>query len=152
VKKTKKKKSRKKLHKYRGIRFASQAEMEWAIYLDKLGIPWFYESEYLEWFPPPKKTVYTPDFIFPKKDGGKMFIEFKGYLRPKDRTKLRAIKKQYPDIDLRLVFLRANNKLTAKSKWTYAMWAEKNGFLWCERVLPQEWIDEIGFPEALDES
>lgn len=134
-------KVKRKKFRYKGESFASEAERNWAKDLDALGIQWMYESEKFDWIPPKRK--YTPDFTLLKKDGGKMFIEYKGYLRPKDRTKLKAIRKQYPDIDLRLVFMNARNKLNSKSKTFYWEWAEKNGFEWTEKELPEEWVKEL---------
>ena len=53
-----------------------------------------------------------------------------------------AVKKQHPDLDIRLVFQAPHNTLTKKSKTTYAQWAEKNGFLWAiYNDIPIEWFD-----------
>jgi hypothetical protein len=35
--------------------------------------------------------------------------------------------------------MNANNKITKRSKTTYAEWAEKNGFLWLD--YRSNWID-----------
>ena len=83
------------------------------------------------------EKTYTPDLYFPGKN---LYIELKGYFRPEDRAKIKAVKKQNPEIDLRIVFQKANKTITKNSKTTYGDWATKNGFLWSEGTIPGEWI------------
>ena len=52
------------------------------------------------------------------------------------------IKQQYPDLDIRFVFLNAQNKIYRGSKTTYAMWATKHGFRWAEKAIPEEWLKD----------
>ena len=52
------------------------------------------------------------------------------------------IKQQKPDLDIRFVFQNPNAKLTKKSKTTYSMWADKNGFKWSNKDIPDGWINE----------
>ena len=54
------------------------------------------------------------------------------------------IKKQYPELDIRFVFMNANNKIYKGSKTTYAMWANKHGFEWAEKNIPEEWLKNEG--------
>lgn len=83
------------------------------------------------------EKVYTPDFILPNG----IVIEAKGVLTPADRTKMRAVKNAYPDLDIRFLFMDASKKLSKKSKMTYAKWAEANGFMWADGVaIPKEWL------------
>lgn len=131
---------KRKSFRYQGQRFASKAERDFANYLDNAYIQWQYEPESFQWIPPRKK--YTPDFKILRKNGSYFFVEFKGYLRPTDRTKMREIKKQYPDLDIRFVFMRANKKLYKGSKTTYAEWAENHGYLWAEGRIPEAWLKE----------
>jgi len=80
---------------------------------------------------------YIPDFLLPNG----IYIEAKGYLRTEDRKKLLLIKAQYPDIDLRLVFQRAANKIRKTSKTTYGEWASKNGFIYADHGrVPKSWL------------
>jgi hypothetical protein len=82
---------------------------------------------------------YYPDFILPNG----VILEAKGYFKPEDRRKMLAVKKQHPDLDIRLVFQAPYNTLTKKSSTTYAKWAEKNGFLWAaSHDIPLDWFDE----------
>jgi hypothetical protein len=81
---------------------------------------------------------YYPDFILPNG----VILEAKGYFKPEDRRKMLAVKKQHPDLDIRLVFQAPYNTLTKKSQTTYAKWAEKNGFLWAaSHAIPLDWFD-----------
>jgi len=140
-------KKRKKIT-YKGQEMASHKEVEFAKDLDSKNIPWMYESEYFMWMPPePKLKRYTPDFVLHKKDGGKMYIEYKGYLRPEDKRKLRAMKKQHPDLDIRLVFQNAKKKLNKRAKSNYGEWATKLKFPWAESFIPEEWIEEVNIIE-----
>jgi len=77
---------------------------------------------------------YIPDFIITTKTG-KIYLECKGYLRPEDKRKLCAVKKQHPEIDLRILFYASNRK--------YIKWAERNGIRYAISVLPQEWLDGL---------
>lgn len=85
-------------------------------------------------FPYVLASHYIPDFTV-HTGFGKLYIETKGYLRPEDKRKLVAVKKQHPEIDLRIVFY-ADNKKNIK-------WAEKNGFRWSIGTIPKEWLDGL---------
>lgn len=85
----------------------------------------------------PKARHYTPDLYLPLQD---IYIEIKGYFLAKDRSKHLMIKDQYPDLDLRFVFSNPNNKLSKKSKTTYAGWCDRHGFLWAKGFVPKEWL------------
>lgn len=84
---------------------------------------------------------YTPDIIIRNSDGSiKHIIELKGRFTASDRSKHIQIRKQHPDIDIKFVFMNANVKLHKASKTTYSMWAEKHGFTWSNKVIPDEWL------------
>lgn len=74
---------------------------------------------------------YIPDFVITT-PLGKIYIETKGHLRREDKAKLIAIKRQNPQMDLRLLFY-APNKVNSK-------WATKNGFKFAFENIPQEWL------------
>jgi hypothetical protein len=82
---------------------------------------------------------YIPDFVCYLPNGRIIFIEAKGYLRPEDRTKMIAVKKENPHLDIRFVFGR-NNKLNKNSKTTYGAWADAHGFKWTVGTVPKEWF------------
>jgi len=72
----------------------------------------------------------------------KIFIEAKGYFDKGDRVKMQLVKEQYPDHDIRIVFLNSKNKIYRGSKTTYGMWADKHGFEWAEGAVPEEWLKD----------
>jgi len=147
IKKKKKRPIRKRhILIYAGQKMKAKTEVEFAVFCDRNGIPWMYESEKLEWSPPVK--YYTPDFVLPKKDGGKMFIERKGWLRPEDKVKMQAIRAQYPDLDIRFIFDKSDKPLAAMprkdgSRMTHGEWAFKHGYPFAETFLPKSWINEL---------
>jgi len=96
-----------------------------------------YECFKIEWEDLAYRT-YTPDFLLPNG----IIIETKGRFLPEDRSKHIAIKKQHPDLDIRFVFSNSNAKLRKGAKTTYASWCDKHGFLYADKDVPQEWLDE----------
>lgn len=117
----------------------SGLEQEILLDLQKQNVPFEYESEVLLWM---SEHKYTPDFIIQTRTGKKIYIEAKGYFPGPQRGKMRAVKKQNPDIDLRMVFENPHQRISKKSKTTYAGWADKFGFKWARYRCPKEWIDE----------
>ena len=95
------------------------------------------------------EKVYTPDFIIPKK-GRKIdlsdpttfiVVEAKGVLDPSSRTKMRAVKRDHPELDIRMLFMDASKKLSKKAKMNYGRWADLNGFEWADgHAIPKEWF------------
>ncbi len=119
----------------RNTKYRSMFEINIAKALAEKGVTFEYESKKLTYIPKPRN--YTPDFYIPHKD---LYIEAKGHLDKGDRVKMLLIKQQYPDLDIRFVFLNANNKIYRGSKTTYAIWATKHGFQWAEKAIPEEWL------------
>lgn len=81
------------------------------------------------------KGFYKSDFTIRCKSGKKIVIETKGYFRPEDKRKMVAVKKQHPDLDIRILFY-------SHSK-SYIKWAEKYNIPWAVREIPQSWITEF---------
>ena len=115
--------------------FRSQFELNLAVSLQERKIPFEYEKKKLTYIPDPK--TYTPDFYLIDTD---IYIEAKGQLTKPDRVKMILVKKQHPDLDIRFVFMNANNKIYKGSKTTYSMWANKHGFEWAEKSIPIDWF------------
>lgn len=82
---------------------------------------------------------YIPDFVL----SNGVIVEAKGYFESKDRTKMLLVKKQNPGLDIRLLFQRANNRLTKSvNSLMYWQWAERHNFPWSEgETIPKEWYD-----------
>lgn len=115
--------------------FKSGFERTFAANLSARGIKWSYETKQ---FPFTLERTYNPDFIFP--DHG-FIVEVKGLLDRDSKTKMLAVKRQYPDADIRFVFMRADKRIPG-TKQTHAQWAERNGFKWAEGIAPEEWFNE----------
>lgn len=112
--------------------FRSGFERTLDIQLKKANAKYGYETMKIPWT---FEGVYNPDFIL---DNG-IIIEAKGKLDSDDRRKMIAVKKQYPHLDIRFVFMNAHGSIVG-GKQTNAAWAEKNGFPWAHKEIPEEWI------------
>ena len=115
-------------------KYRSKLEERLATLLTTLGISYEYESEKVSY------TIqhnYTPDFVLPNHT----YLEAKGYWDAADRRKILAVKKDNPDMDLRMVFQSPYNTISKKSKTTYAMWCEKHNIPWTSyHNIPLDWL------------
>lgn len=102
------------------------------------GIKWFYEPIQLEYYETKK---YTPDLLIEVGDKA-ILIEMKGYFRASDRSKMKAIKTQYPDMDIKMLFQNSSNRLNKNSKMTYGDWCDKYNIEWAEGEIPLDWLKE----------
>tara|TARA_B100000029_G_C17384201_1_gene890930 strand:- start:142 stop:588 length:447 start_codon:yes stop_codon:yes gene_type:complete len=116
------------------IKFRSKLEERVATLLTTLGVSYEYESHKVAY------TIqhnYTPDFLLPNY----VYLEAKGYWSPEDRRKILAVKRDNPSIDLRMVFQSPYNKISKKSKTTYAQWCDKHDIPWTAfHEVPLEWL------------
>ena len=123
------KENHKKEHKFR-----SKLEERVATLLEQLGVSYEYETEKLSY------TIehnYTPDFVLPNY----VYLETKGYWDAADRRKVLAVKRDNPDVDLRMVFQSPYNTISKKSKTTYAKRCEKHNIPWTAyHEIPLEWL------------
>jgi hypothetical protein len=85
-----------------------------------------------------KKGVYTPDFCLPNR----IIIEAKGYFDALSRSKMAAIKKSQPTLDIRFVFSDSSKKVRKGSDMTYADWCIKHKFLYADKEIPASWYQE----------
>lgn len=101
-------------------------------------VPYMYEPEKLAYY---VERHYVPDLKV-----GTMYVELKGYFRQDAQRKMKAVKAQHPELDIRFVFQNANatiqgaKKRKDGSKMTCAEWAERNGFVYSEGTIPEEWL------------
>lgn len=86
-----------------------------------------------------KNHTYTPDFPV----GKRIIIETKGRFLTADRMKMLMVQKQHPEYEFRFIFSNSNARISKVSQTTYGRWCEKNGFKYADKVVPQEWIEEI---------
>ena len=124
-----KRKPKKKTSKYK-----SGLEEQVAKLLEGLGVSYEYESCKV---PYTIQHHYHPDFILPNH----VHLEAKGYWSAPDRRKIAAVKKDNPDLDLRMVFQAPYNKISKGSKTTYAIWCEKHDIPWTSfQDIPLDWL------------
>jgi len=95
-----------------------------------------YESITITYIKKPSK--YKPDIIL---DNG-IIVEVKGYFRATDRAKHLLIKEQHPELDIRFVFQDSKKKIHKSSSTTYGDWAHDYGFIYADKVIPDDWINE----------
>jgi predicted nuclease of restriction endonuclease-like RecB superfamily len=74
---------------------------------------------------------YIPDFVLDT-PLGKVYVEAKGYFRPEAKRKLVAVKKQHPELDLRIVFYT--------ERTAYIKWATRHGFRYAIGTIPADWL------------
>lgn len=111
-------------------------ELTCAKLLESRKVKFTYESEEL---PYTLESKYKPDFII--NQGHKIYIEVKGHFKPSDRRKMKAVKKQHPDKDIRLWFMRDNYLNTKTKANKYSDWADKNGFEYhVGDTFPKHWF------------
>ena len=115
-------------------KFRSKLEERIADLLEGLGVSYEYENEKLSYT---IEHTYTPDFKLPNY----IYLEAKGYWAPEDRRKILNVKKSNPEVDLRMVFQSPYNKISKKSKTTYAQWCEKHDIPWSHfHDIPIDWL------------
>jgi len=147
----------------------SKFEERLAASLTKRGIPYEYETLQLEYYTKVRKGkcskcgaqrgviqghIYTPDFILSKGQTSstrsessssgnvhqQLIIEAKGRFTSSDRTKMKAVKEEHPELDIRFVFM-GNNKIHKNSDMRYGDWCDKYNFPWTIKEIPSEWIE-----------
>ena len=106
--------------------------------LTEAGIPFTYEKTKVKYIKPASEHQYTPDFVL---DNG-IIIETKGLFTAIDRQKHMLVKRQHPHLDIRFIFSNSRQKISKKSRTTYADWCRKNGFLFDDKEIPIDWIKE----------
>jgi hypothetical protein len=116
--------------------FRSGLELEISESLKNRGIDGQYEENVIEYIKPITKHKYHPDFRLPNG----IFVETKGRFLTADRKKHLLIKEQHPELDIRFLFQNSKVKISKNSKTTYASWCEKNGFLYADKEIPEEWL------------
>ena len=115
-------------------KFRSGLEEQVAKLLEGLGVTYEYESCKV---PYTIQHHYHPDFILPNH----VHLETKGYWSPEDRRKIAAVKRDNPELDLRMVFQSPYNKISKGSKTTYAQWCEKHDIPWTHfHDIPLDWL------------
>ena len=103
--------------------------------LEEAGVKYEYETQKVKYRVEEDRT-YTPDFILPNG----IIVETKGRFTTADRKKHLLIQKQHPELDIRFVFQNSRAKLYKGAKSTYAQWCDKQGFMYADKSIPEEWL------------
>lgn len=106
--------------------FRSSWEANYARYLNllikmKVVESWEFEPKTF-WFLTIKRGVrsYKPDFLVKyKNESSPVYVEIKGWMDPKSKTKIRRFRKYYPEEKLEIVSKKEYTSL--KSKWSTAI-------------------------------
>ena len=93
-----------------------------------------YEEIKIEWEDVSYRT-YTPEFVL----NNGIIVEVKGRFFPADRRRQLLIRKQHPDLDIRLVFYDQYKKVQGSNLRCYE-WAVKYKFKFANKDIPEEWI------------
>lgn len=134
AKATKRKLSIRAIAKKKGFR--SGLEEQVANQIKSKGLKVEYEKSKINYVIPESKHTYTPDFVLPNG----IIIESKGRFVLEDRKKHLLIKAQHPHLDIRFVFTNSSAKISKGSKTTYSDWCIKHGYLYADKVIPNDWF------------
>lgn len=110
---------------YNGITFDSNFEATVAQLLDELNISWEYHPIRIPWVP--SVQYYTPDFKINLTDGSSFLLETKGCFDLASRAKMKQLKIQYPNMDIRMMFM-LDQPLTKGSPTLYTDWARRHKY------------------------
>jgi hypothetical protein len=95
-----------------------------------------YEPQRFKFIQPEVERTYIPDF---KTGRSNIFLEAKGKLDLETRKKMVWFRDSNPTIRIIFLFMNPDNKITKRSKTTYAMWATDNGFEWLD--FRKDWLN-----------
>ena len=104
--------------------------------LSESKIQFGYEDTVINYIKPETKHKYTIDFTLPNG----ILIETKGRWTADDRKKHLLVKKQHPQLDIRIIFQSAKTKIRKGSKTTYSDFCDKHGIQWAEKKVPESWL------------
>ena len=137
--------------KYKRVRISKYVELksglEEAVYkfLNNNNCMFVYEGIKITYSSPETKKTYTPDFPISKCN---IIVETKGAFQSADRKKMKLIKAQHPEFDIRFIFSNSKTKIGKKSKTTYGKWCELFGFKYhcvqsTKLPFPKDWLSEV---------
>jgi hypothetical protein len=95
-----------------------------------------YEPQRFKFIQPEVERTYIPDFKIGRSN---IFIEAKGKLDLETRKKMVWFRDSNPTIRIIFLFMNPDNKITKRSKTTYAMWATDNSFEWLD--FRKDWLN-----------
>jgi hypothetical protein len=116
----------------------SKIEQDNLARLTRMGIPFTYEEVKIDYTIPESKHTYLPDIIL----SNGIIVEVKGQFDADDRRKHLLLRTQHPELDIRFVFQKPNNKLDKRYSTTYIDWCNKHNFKFATMYIPKEWWEE----------
>lgn len=126
--------------------FRSGLEEQVARQLEAAGVQAAYEAVKIPYTRPVSSHKYSPDWILPNG----VVVETKGRFTTEDRRKHLLIKAQRPGLDIRFVFSNSRQRISKASSTTYAMWCEKAGIPFADKLIPAAWLVEPANPVSLE--
>jgi hypothetical protein len=124
--------------------YRSGLEIKNAKLLEAAGVEAEYEKHVIRYRKPAAILRYTPDFVL----SNGVVVETKGLWVTADRGKLKLIREQHPEIDIRMVFSDPNRKISKVSKTTYADYCDALGIPYAKKLIPLEWAHEPLNPKS----
>lgn len=121
----------------KSLGYRSGLEVKVAKQLEEVGVKAEYETTKIKYHVEEDHT-YTPDFVLPNG----IIVETKGRFVLEDRKKHLLVKSQHPHLDIRFVFTNSKTKIRKGSPTSYADWCSKNGFIYADKLIPKEWLNE----------
>jgi hypothetical protein len=115
--------------------YRSGFELKVSEKLNEAKVSFGYEDTVIPYIKPATTHKYTIDFRLPNG----ILIEAKGRWTLEDRKKHLLVRKQHPELDIRIVFQSPNNKIRKGSKTTYADFCDKHGIQWAAKEVPESW-------------
>ena len=126
----------------------SGLEVDTCKHLEDKGVPYEYEKHKIKWEDHQWRS-YKPDFVL---ESNGIIVETKGRFTPADRRKHLRIKEQYPKLDIRFVFTNSRAKINTGSKTSNGQWCERHGFLYADKFIPDEWLEEPEVEMRIEET
>ena len=137
--------------RYKRVRISKTVELKSGLeeavfnYLNNNNCMFVYEGIKIAYSSPETKKTYTPDFPISKCN---IIVETKGAFQSADRKKMKLIKAQHPEFDIRFIFSNSKTKIGKKSKTTYGKWCELFGFKYhcvqsTKLPFPKDWLSEV---------
>ena len=137
--------------KYKQVQISDKVKLKSGLeeviynFLSAENVSFSYETLKITFEQPTQKRTYTPDFPI---QNSQLVIETKGAFNSADRKKMKTIKAQNPNLDIRFIFSNSKTKIGKKSKTTYAKWCDLFGFKYhciqsTKETFPKEWLKEI---------
>lgn len=121
----------------KSLGYRSGLEVKVAKQLEEAGVKFEYETTKIKYRVEEDRT-YTPDYLLPNG----ILVETKGRFVLEDRKKHLLVKSQHPHLDIRFVFTNSKTKIRKGSPTSYADWCIKNGFIYSDKLIPKEWLNE----------